>query len=302
MKVRVWKDQLESFEMSVLEQCAELVPSQLEEMESLAPGLPVVLLGRALVQGRAQVLRKLISAVYRSTTVMLIVPPFGDLDLHKYLDTRESIRVVRRTPDSKVKLVNSEWQAKLGSDLAIRSDQFLETSLVAGLLAVDSSNRPVLLRYQPRNTAGAVFLSTAQLLSYTALSVENDREALLSAVLGWTNPRHDLSDTFHPSGIGINQLTREEVTAVILAIAAARTLDVMKLQSFLENIFGTSPTPERLALGLEYLAGEGVTVAGQEGQNGIDDAQLQRTLEALDLHAYARELEEMVELSRGKPE
>jgi len=302
MKVRVWSEQLESFEMSVLEQCAQLVPSQLEDMESQDLDLPVVLLGRALVQGREQVLRRLIAAVYRSTTVMLLVPPFGDLDLHKYLDTRESIRIVRRPPDSKVRLITSDWQAKLGSDLAIRSDQFLETSLVAGLLAVDSSSKTVLLRYQPRNTAGAVFISTVQLLSYTALSVENDREALLSAVLGWTNPWHDLPETNQPSSVGIGQLTREEVTAVILALAATRTLDVTKLQSFLESIFGAAPSPERLALGLEYMAGEGVTVAAQEGQCGINDDQLQRTLEALGLHAYARELEEMVQSSRGRQE
>jgi hypothetical protein len=288
--------------MSILEQCAQLVPSQLEDMESQDLDLPVVLLGRALVQGREQVLRKLIAAVYRSTTFMLLVPPFGDLDLHKYLDTRESIRIVRRPPDSKVRLITSDWQAKLGSDLAIRSDQFLDTTLVAGLLGVDSSSKPVLLRYQPRNTAGAVFLSTAQILSYTALSVETDREALLSAILSWTDQRHDRPETSRPLNLGAGQATREEVTAVILALAAARTLDVAKLQSFLESIFGSSPSPERLAIGLEYLAGEGVTVAAPEGQRSIDHTQLQRTLEALDLHAYARELGEMVHLSRGRQE
>ena len=302
MKVRVWTEQLESFEMSVLEQCAQLVPAQLEEMESQDLDLPIVLLGRALVQGRQQVLRRLIGAVYRSKTVMLLVPPFADLDLHMYLDTRESMRIVRRPPDSKVKLITSDWQAKLGRDLAIRSDQFVDTSLVAGLLGVDSSSKPVLLRYQPRNTAGAVFLSTAQLLSYTALSVENDREALLSAVLGWTNPRHDRPDTSRPSAHEPGQATREEIATVILAIAAARTLDVSKLQSFLENMFGISPTPERLALGLAYLAEEGVTGDAREGHPGINDDQLQRTLEELDLHAYARELREMVQFPRGRHE
>jgi hypothetical protein len=170
------------------------------------------------------------------------------------------------------------------------------------LLGVDSASKPVLVRYQPRNTAGAIFLSTAQLLSYTALSVERDREALLSAILSWTNPQHDRPETGRPSSLGAATLTRDEVTAVILAVAASRTLDVTKLQSFLESTFGSSPSPERLALGLEYLAGEGVTVAAQIGQPGINDDRLQRTLEALDLHAYARELGEMVRLSQGRQE
>jgi hypothetical protein len=302
MKVRVWREQLESFEMSVLEQCAQLVPSEIEEMEVQDLELPIVLLGRALVQARERAVRRLIATVYRSTTMILLVPPFGDLDLHKYLDTRESIRVVRRPPDSKVKLITSDWQAKLGSDLAIRSDQFVDTTLVAGLLGVDSSSKPVLLRYQPKNTAGAVFLSTAQLLSYTALSVEHDREALLSSILSWRNPQHDRPETRQPAGLGTDQLTREEVTAVILAVAATRALDITKLQSFLESIFGTSPRPERLTLGLDYLAMEGVTGAALEGQLGIHDDQLQRTLETLGLHAYARELGEMVQLSRGRQE
>jgi hypothetical protein len=303
MRVRVWSEQLESFEMSVLEQCAQLVPSQLEDMESQGVDLPIVLLGRALVQGREQVLRKLIAAVYRSSTFMLLVQPFGDLDLHKYLDTRESIRIVRRPPDSTLKLITADWQAKLGPDLKIRSDQFLETTLLAGLLGVDSASQPVLLRYQPRNTAGAVFLSTCQLLSYTALSVETDRETLLSAILNWTNPRRDTFEISRKPDLHAGNATREEVTAVILALAAARTVDAAQLVSFLQRIFGSAPSLERIAIGLEYLAGEGVTVAGQDGQQrSINDTQLQRTLEALDLHAYARELGEMVKAAQGRQE
>jgi hypothetical protein len=302
MKVRVWKEQLESFEMSVLEQCAQLVPSQLEEMASQEVDMPVVLLGRALVQGREQLIRKLIAGVYRSTTAMLLVPPFGDLDLHRYLDTRESIRVVRRSPDSTLRLITSDWQTNLGADLAIRSDQFLETSLVAGLLGVDSSSKPVLLRYQPRNTAGAVFLSTAQLLSYTALSVEKDREALLLAILSWTTLVHGRPETSPLATPAPGQATKEEVTAVLLAVAAAQTLDVSILQAFLENLFGTSPSPERLVICLEYLASEGISVVAADGSATVVEIQLHRALEALDLHAYARELEDMAQLPQGRQE
>jgi len=62
---------------------------------------------------------------------------------------------------------------------------YFDTALGAGVLAVDAQNKPVLLRYQATNTAGPVFFSALQLLTYTALTDETHRQSLLGHLLSW---------------------------------------------------------------------------------------------------------------------
>jgi len=54
-------------------------------------------------------------------------------------------------------------------------------------MGVDDNKGTVLLKYQPKNTSGAVFITTLKLLSYSGMTNETDREELLKLLLTWEN-------------------------------------------------------------------------------------------------------------------
>ena len=182
MKVRIWQEQADLFEISVLEQTAEVSSTPMRELHSDV-ATPVVLIGKALASERLPDFRSLFDAIFKSGRTILVVPPFGDLDIGRYLDTPVGVRLLRRTPEATVRLVDTTLGLPPAMTLSVRSDHVIETALGAGLIATDGSGKPVALRYQPRNTSGAALLCTTQLLSYTALSNEEDRQALLAALL-----------------------------------------------------------------------------------------------------------------------
>ena len=108
------------------------------------------------------------------------------LDLGRYFETPVQLGVRRRAADSAARITDGALEEVLGGGVKVRSDHFFDTALGAGVLAVDARNKPVLLRYQATNTAGPVFFSALQLLTYTALTDEAHRQSLLGHLLSWT--------------------------------------------------------------------------------------------------------------------
>ena len=82
-------------------------------------------------------------------------------------------------------MVDATVAAVVGEEAKIRSDHFFDTALGAGVIAVDVQGKAVLIRYQASNTQGPVFFSALQLLSYTALTDESQRQRLLGHLLSW---------------------------------------------------------------------------------------------------------------------
>lgn len=292
MRVRILKDQAELFEITVLEQSVELVPSELSDLAGSDWSLPAVLVGRAFTSGQEENMRALASAMYRSRGTMLVVPPFGAASLDRFLDIPATVRVVRRATESALRLVHSEWK-HLGPELTIKSDHVLDTTLAAGLVAVDGAGKPIVVRYQPRNTAGALFVSTAQLLSYTALSIERDREALLRAILTWRQTDTESSDG-SATNLEAQSPSHEALATVVLALDASERLDIPTLQFTAEHYLDSLLSVDQLSQTLEFLAVQGVVAPiGASEHIEVNKAKLHQLIEKLGLDAYARELREI---------
>lgn len=295
MKVRVAKEQLDLFEITVLEQSAELEALELKELAEHPSADPVVLVGRCLTRERAATIRGIAGAVFQSGTVMLIVPPFGDPDFSPYVDAPLSIRVVRRPATSECRVVVSEWHARLGSMLNIRSDHHIETALTAGEACLDGEGKIILLRYQPKNTSGAVFVSTLQLFSYTALTNESDRNRLISEVLNWRNLQPSSVRTVERTLFESHVPSRDDLSLVLLAVFASSSSNAGTLREIVENHFGKHLREEEIRTVLGYLESEGVLErVDQQSFSRVSDRRLIDSIEALGLHAYARELKEIV--------
>ena len=292
MKVRIWQEQADLFEISVLEQTAEVSPAPMRELlTDLAS--PVVLIGKALASERLAEFRSLFDAIFKSGRSILVVPPFGDLDVGRYLDTPVGMRLLRRTPDATARLVDTALGLPVGRARSVRSDHVIETALGAGLIATDGSGKPVASRYQPRNTSGAALLCTAQLLSYTALSNEEDRQALLAALLSQRGG--DVVEVATTSVSDAVPVDSGHVATMLVALAAARSVDPTRLRMVAEKFLQLSLDAETTEHVLERLEADGILTRGGEGDRRVHEEMLEGALDALGLHACARELQEIVQ-------
>ncbi|MCK9521425.1 MAG: hypothetical protein M0R76_00065 [Proteobacteria bacterium] len=292
MKVRIWQEQADLFEISVLEQTVEVSPAPMRELQSDV-AIPVVLIGKALVSERLAEIRSLFEAIFKSGRTILVVPPFGDLDVGRYLDTPVGVRLLRRTPDATVRLVDAALGLPPGKALSVRSDHVIETALGAGLIATDGSGKPVALRYQPRNTSGAAILCTTQLLSYTALSNEEDRQALLAVLVG-----HRGGDVVEAATTSVGDVVPVDaghVATMLVALAAERNVDPTRLRMVAKTFLQLSLDAETVERVLEHLEAEGILTRGSEGERRVQEEMLEGALDDLGLHACARELQEIVE-------
>lgn len=292
MKVRIWAEQADLFEISVLEQTAEVEAGTFAELRD-DPAVPVVLIGRALAPETVDRVRSLAEAIFRTGRCLLIVPPYGDLDVGRYLDTPIGMRLLRRPTDSKVSLLEERARAEIGAEMTVRSDHVIETGLGAGVIATDGTGRPVVLRYQPRNTSGAAIVATTQLLSYTALSTEEDRQALLEHLLRWHNAA--AGDLQH-AGTGkplVDPIDPGNIATILVALGALGIVDADHLRSLAGTFLDLDLDGSAVESVLEYLEVEGVLTRGAEGERVIRSDALKTALEDLGLHAYARELQEV---------
>lgn len=292
MKVQIWKEQADLFEINVLAQTVEVSTATISDIVADVE-LPVVLIGRALNTDRLVDIRSIINAVFRSSRTILIVPPYGDLEITRYIDAPLGIRLQRRSPDSLVNLVNETLRNELGKTLTIRSDHAIETSLGAGILATDGSGKPVAVRYQPSNTSGIALICSIQLLSYTALSSEEDRQALLYSLLSWpTEKNQSVTETIVSADA---QVDSGHLATILIALYASRSLDPKYLRDITETFLQLSLDLPEVKRVLAHLMEEGVIAKGSAENLHLQDDVLKSVLDSLGLHAYARELQEIIQ-------
>jgi hypothetical protein len=150
-------------------------------------------------------------------------------------------------------------------------------------------------RYQPTNRSGAIFVSTLQLLSYTALSHEQHRQDLLAVMLQWRNKTSDLPPAEAITSAESAAPSRETFVPVLLAVSTGRTVDHARVQELVQTYLGSALTPEEVEHALDYLAAEGVIVPTPEaGSLMVSTKELDMALHTLGPHAYARELRELI--------
>ena len=185
MKTLILDIQKDLFESSVLEQSAEIKFVSVDEALGMK-GVPCVLLGSKGIDDFTGTVRKLARSNYQNGTGLIIINPPTDIDIGNAVDAPVSIIVKKRKASSFCKptsFVGRDGEGKY----EIWSDGTIESSLSSGVMGVDDNKGTILLKYQPKNTSGAVFITTLKLLSYSGMTNETDREELLKLLLTWEN-------------------------------------------------------------------------------------------------------------------
>ncbi len=295
MKARVVEAQADLFEVGVLSQTAEVESVTIDRLMVEPSGSPLFVVGGLLSAECLADMRRLSSVLARARVAVIVVPPFTDLDLGRYFETPVQLGVRRRAAESTSRITDGPLEEVLGGEVKVRSDHFFDTALGAGVLAVDAQGKPVLLRYQATNTAGPVFFSALQLLTYTALTDETHRQGLLEHLLSWApsvvaearEPSQQPSSTSKTEAISEGGLV-----SVALLLAAGGPQTVEQLRSRSGVLLGVELSAEDIERAIEELA-PGYLVATDAPASDARGA-LVRFLEQRGMHPYLRELEALL--------
>jgi hypothetical protein len=291
MKARIVEAQADLFEVGVLSQTAEVESVPMDRLLADPSGPPLIVVGGLMSAERLVDMRKLSSALARSRVAVIVMPPFTDLDLGRYFETPVQLGVRRRAADSAARITDGSIEEVLGGEVKVRSDHFFDTALGAGVLAVDAQNKPVLLRYQATNTAGPVFFSALQLLTYTALTNEAHRQSLLGHLLSWTPPVTPEAREIvrQPSSSPKAEAVGEGVlvpVALLLAASGPQTAELLRSRA--EALLGVDLSANDVSRALEELTRQGL--AAYDASAPSDRRALVRFLEQRGMHPYLREL------------
>ena len=291
MKARIVEAQADLFEVGVLSQTAEAESVPMDRLLADPSGPPLVVVGGLLDAERLVDMRKLSSALARARVAVIVVPPFTDLDLGRYFETPVQLGVRRRAADSAARITDDALEEVLGGGVKVRSDHFFDTALGAGVLAVDARNKPVLLRYQATNTAGPVFFSALQLLTYTALTDEAYRQSLLGHLLSWTplvtaEAREiALQQSSPPKAKAVGEGVLVPV-ALLLAAGGPQTAELLRSRA--RALLGVDLSANDVGRALEEFTRQGL--AASDASALSDRGALVRFLEQRGMHPYLREL------------
>jgi hypothetical protein len=291
MKARIVEAQADLFEVGVLSQTAEVESVPMDRLLADPSGPPLVVVGGLLNAERLVDMRKLSSALARSGVAVIVVPPFTDLDLGRYFETPVQLGARRRAADSVARITDGVLEEVLSEGVKVRSDHFFDTALGAGVLALDAQNKPVLLRYQATNTAGPVFFSALQLLTYTALTDEAHRQSLLGHLLAWTpsvtaEAREIARQRSNPpkaETVGEGVLVP---VALLLAAGSPQTAELLRSRA--GALLGVDLSANDVGRALEELTRQGLAASGASAPS--DREALVRFLEQRGMHPYLREL------------
>lgn len=291
MKARVLEAQADLFEVGVVSQAAEVQLVSIDQLLADPSGDPVLIIGSLLAADRLGDMRRLSSVLARAHTNVIVVPPFADLDLGRYFETPVHLRVQRRAAESVAYVADGTTAATLGDELKVRSDHFFDTPLGAAVTAVDAQGKPVLIRYQVTNTAGPVFFSALQLLTYTALTDEGQRQGLLTHLLSWAPVV--ASDAATPSSRSSNPPKADSISedmlvpvALLLAAGGLQTEDQLRARA--QALLGVDLSGDDVRHAVEELSRQGLVAS--EGTGPSTPAALNRFLEQRGMHPYLREL------------
>lgn len=295
MKARVFEDQVDLFEVGVLSQTAEVLSVSIDHLTVNPAGDPVVIVGGILGAKRLGDIRRLSSVLARARTAVLVVPPFTDLNLGRYFETPVQLCVQRRAAESVARVVDGATEEAVDNELKVRSDHFFNTALGAGVLAVDAQSKPVLIRYQSTNTAGPVFFSALQLLTYTALTDEGQRQGLLAHLLSWmprVAPGATESSPRPSSPPKADTVGDDALVPVALLLAADGPQSEDQLRWRAQALLGADLSADDVRHALEELGRQGLVAV--QGTGPPNRGALARFLEQRGMHPYLRELEALL--------
>jgi len=284
MKALILDIQKDLFESSVLEQSAEIQFVSVDEALRMK-GISSVLLGPKGIDDFTGTVRKLVRTNYQNGTGLLIINPPTDADIGNAVEAPVSIIAKKRKASSFC--MPSGFDGLGGeSKYEIWSDGTIESSLGSGVMGVDDNKGTVLLKYQPKNTSGAVFITTLKLLSYSGMTNETDREALLKQLLTWENKQ-----------LFINKEPTEDVTApdesVLHAVAILSfsygSKDQEKISAAMSRFFTLNSDADAVGKALDQLS----TNLNATQENWM--SKLEDYIDQAGHYSYAREIKEILE-------
>lgn len=301
MKARVLKEQADLFEVGVLSQTAEISVLSMEDLLASPSGPPIVIVGRLLSAARLVEIRRFGVAAARAQAAIILVPPFNALELGPYFETPVKISAQRRAPSQLARIVDQSAMAVLGGAAKLRSDHYLETALGAGVIAVDDKGKPVLIRFHATNMSGPVFFSGLQLLTYTALTDEGQRQAALAYLLSWVPEAKTRPGT--PSRVDAlaaqPEVRADAVVPIALLLAAGGVQPSEVLVRRASELLGTDISVALVNDALAALGAQGL-LQGSSGDWTPTPIRLREYLERLGLHAYLRELQALLAMEERR--
>lgn len=295
MKARVLQEQSDLFEVGVLSQTAEVSGVSIDDVLASPSGPPIVIVGRLMAAARLPDLRRFALAATRAQTTIVLVPPFNDLDLGRYFETPVEVRAQRRASSESTRIVDQSAIAVLGGAAKVRSDHYLETALGAGVVAIDDQGRAVLVRFQATNTSGPVFFSALQLLTYTALTDEGQRQAALAYLLSWVPEAQTRPGAARARAMPTHQdgVSPDAVVPVALLLAAGGAQPSEAIVRRARELLGTDLSVALVNDALAALGAQGL-LEGSTGAWTPKPSRLREYLEQLGLHPYLRELQALL--------
>ncbi|WP_371142414.1 hypothetical protein [Burkholderia cepacia] len=295
MKVRVLDAQADLFEVGVVSQTTEVHLVSIDQLLAAPWGDPVLIVGSLLAADQLSDMRRLASALERAQATVIVAPPFSDLDLGCYFETPVQLRAQRRAAESEAYIADGATSAELGDEIKVRSDHFFDTALGAGVIAVDAQGKPVLIRYQATNTAGPVFFSALQLLTYTALTDEGQRQGLLTHLLSWKPVGASMAMALSPGASNppkADTVSESMLVPVALLLAAGGPQSEDQLRARAQALLGVDLSGDDVRHAVEELNRHGLVVS--EGAGTGARSALNRFLEQRGMHPYLRELAALI--------
>lgn len=291
MKARVLDVQADLFEVGVVSQTTEVRLVSIDQLLAAPSGDPVLIVGSLLAADQLGDMRRLASVLGCAQTTVIVVPPFSDQNLGCYFETPVQLRAQRRAAESAAYVTDGATSAALGDEIMVRSDHFFDTTLGAGVIAVDAQGKPVLIRYRATNTAGPVFFSTLQLLTYTALTDEGQRQGLLAHILSREPVGASMATALSPGASNpptANTASENMLVPVALLLAAGGPQSEDQLRTRAQALLGVDLSGDDVRHAVEELDRHGLVAS--EGAGAGARAALNHFLEQRGMHPYLREL------------
>ncbi|MDD3949188.1 MAG: hypothetical protein PHT43_06970, partial [Anaerolineaceae bacterium] len=218
-------------------------------------------------------------------TGLIIINPPAEIDIGNAVEAPVSILVKKRKASSFCKQIGFD-APDAEKKYEIWSDGTIESSLSSGVLGIDDNRGTILLKYQPRSTSGAVFITTLKLLSYSGMTNETDRESLLNLLLTWENKQ-----PFAQAETAEDTEFRDESVLLSVAILAfsCGSNDPGKLVCAMARFFTLDCNEDTVLQAINQLSAN----LNSTEENWM--SKLEDYIDQAGLYSYAREIKEILE-------
>ena len=286
MKIVVLKSQKDLFETSILEQSGSVDFLPYDDILA-QPDTSCVVIGTKGIEDYKKSLLGLSHAFYKKGMSLILVNPPTGVDIGECIDAPTSVFIKKRKASSVCKSKIKD-ESKYNKTSEIWSDGVIVTTLSSGIVCIDEDNKCVLLKYQPKNTTGAVFITTLRLLSYSAMTIETDREEMIGRLLSHEN----IESMPHSEEVPQekDQIESHILTAVAVLTYALNGFDISKIESMIPRFFDFQCDADAIQKAFEKLI------------NGTDEESPETLLTGLEnyidrsgLYSYTREIQEILE-------